>query len=343
MRGCSLTDDHLTQRRERAATIADVARLAGVATSTVSRALSNPKRVNHVTRQRIEEAAAQLAYIPSAQARSLTSGKTGVVGVLVPDIANPFYFDLIRGAQRQLRAAGYAQLLLDTEESHEIESSMIELMLKNADGVVLAASRLDDDELVAAAARQPLVTINRDVPGVPTVILDTPGGMRQTLVHLHSLGHRSVVFVAGPSESWSSARRWEALQAAAEELGVEATNVGPWAPTAAAGPTAADAVIATGATAAVVFNDLLAIGMLGRLKERGLSVPTDLSIIGCDDIFGASFCNPPLTTVSAPIEECGRVAVTMLLSQLEAIEVARSHTVLPTYLTTRDSSGPVPR
>ncbi|WP_249138454.1 LacI family DNA-binding transcriptional regulator [Phycicoccus avicenniae] len=337
-----MTANDLTQRRGRAATIADVAKLAGVATSTVSRALSNPARVNHVTRQRIEEAVGQLGYVPSAQARSLTSGRTGVVGVLVPDIANPFYFDLIRGAQRQLRAAGYAQLLLDTEESHEIESSMVELMLKNADGVVLAASRLDDETLTAAAARQPLVTINRDVPDVPTVILDTPEGMRQTVVHLRSLGHTRAVFVAGPSGSWSSARRWEALLAAGEELGVEMTMIGPWAPTAAAGSAAADAVIASSATAAVVFNDLLAIGMLGRLQERGVRVPLDLSVVGCDDIFGASFCNPPLTTVSAPIEEAGRVAVTMLLSQLGSAGGSRSRTVLPTYLTTRESSGPAP-
>lgn len=326
----------------RAATITDVARLAGVAASTVSRALSNPGRVNVVTRERIEEAAASLSYVPSAHAQSLTSGRTGSVALLVPDIANPFYFDLIRGAQRQLRAAGYTQLLVDTEESHEVEEETLDVMLKAADGVILAASRLDDARLISAAGRQPLVTVNRDIPGVPSVIIDTPTGVRQALTHLHSLGHRRVAFVAGPSDSWSSARRWEALQSAAEDLDIELSFIGPWAPNAAAGGAAADAVTASSVTACVVFNDLLAIGMLTRLTERGIKVPTDLSIVGTDDIFGAEFCHPPLTTVAAPIEEAGRVAVTMLLTQLETRGTPRMRTTLPTYLRTRQSSGQAP-
>ncbi|WP_460798810.1 LacI family DNA-binding transcriptional regulator [Microbacterium sp. GXF0217] len=326
----------------RAATITDVARLAGVAASTVSRALSTPGRVNAVTRQRIEQAVAELAYVPSSQARSLASGRTGTVALLVPDIANPFYFDLIRGAQRQLRAAGYTQLLVDTEESTEIEADTLEIMRKSADGVILAASRLDETQLVAAAARQPLVTVNRDLPAVPSVLIDTPSGVRQALTHLHSLGHRRVAYVAGPAGSWSSAQRWEALQEAAADLDIELTFLGPWAPNAAAGATAADSVASRGVTACVVFNDLLAIGMLKRLAQRGIRVPDDLSIVGTDDIFGSEFCHPPLTTVAAPIEEAGRVAVTMLLSRLSQNGTPRLRTILPTYLRTRESSGPVP-
>lgn len=330
------------RRRGRAATITDVARLAGVAASTVSRALSNPGRVNVATRERIEAAAASLSYVPSAHAQSLTSGRTGSVALLVPDIANPFYFDLIRGAQRQLRAAGYTQLLVDTEESHDVEAETLDMMRKAADGVILAASRLGDDRLIAAARRQPLVTVNRDIPGVPSVIIDTPTGVRQALTHLHSLGHHRVAFVAGPSDSWSSARRWESLQDAAEELGIDLNLLGPWAPNAAAGGAAADAVAASSVTACVVFNDLLAIGMLTRLTERGIRVPDDLSIVGTDDIFGTEFCHPPLTTVAAPIEEAGRVAVTMLLTQFETRGTPRMRTVLPTYLRTRRSSGQAP-
>ena len=326
----------------RAATITDVARLAGVAASTVSRALSNPGRVNAVTRQRVEEAASALSYIPSSQARSLASGRTGTVALLVPDIANPFYFDLVRGSQRQLRAAGYAQLLVDTEESKEVEADTLELMRKSADGVILAASRLDEDQLIQAAARQPLVTVNRDLPDVPSVLIDTPTGVRQALTHLHSLGHRRIAYVAGPVRSWSSARRWEALQSAAAELAVELSFLGPWAPNAAAGATAADSVASSDVTACIVFNDLLAIGMLGRLAQRGIRVPDDLSIVGTDDIFGSDFCHPPLTTVAAPIEEAGRVAVTMLLSRLARSGTPRMRTILPTYLRTRQSSGPAP-
>lgn len=327
---------------DRAATITDVARLAGVATSTVSRALSQPGRVSVATTQRIEDAVRTLSYVPSSQARSLTSGRTDTVALIVPDIANPFYFDLIRGAQRQLRASGYTQVLVDTEESEEIEADTIDAMRKSADGVILVASRLSGEALSEAAARQPLITINRDLPDVPSVIIDTPDGVRQALTHLQSLGHRRIAYIAGPAGSWSSSRRWAALTDAAQTAGVEVSLIGPWAPTAAAGAAAADAATTSDVTACIVFNDLLAIGMLTRFAERGIRVPEDLSVVGNDDIFGSDFCYPPLTTVAAPIEEAGRAAVTMLLNQLTSQSRPRLRTVLPTHLRIRQSSGPVP-
>lgn len=330
----------VTHPTGRAATISDVARAAKVATSTVSRALSNPGRVSAVTRQRIEEAAKALSYVPSSHAQSLISGRTGTVALLLPDIANPFYFGLIRGAQRQLRAAGYTQVLVDTEESKEIEADTIDLMRKSADGMILVASRIDDEQLAEAAARQPLVTVNHDLPGVPGVIIDTADGVRQALTHLHSLGHHRIVYVAGPERSWASAQRWEALQDAANAIGVAMSSVGPWAPTTDAGPAAADAVAAADATACIVFNDLLAIGMLGRFAERKIRIPDDLSVVGTDDIFGSDFCHPPLTTVAAPIEEAGRTAVTMLLGRLTGNGRPRLRTILPTHLRIRQSSGP---
>ncbi len=127
------------------------------------------------------------------------------MGVLVPDITNPFYFDLIRGGtQLQLKAAGYTQLLVDTEESDEVEASTLEQLRKSADGVIVAASRLNDEALAAAAARMPMVTVNRDVDGVPAVIIDTPSAMPQALDHLISLGHTSVAYVSGPAVSQSA-------------------------------------------------------------------------------------------------------------------------------------------
>ena len=293
---------------ERPATIHDIAALCGVAASTVSRALSTPERVNIRTRQRIEEAAAQLRYIPNSQAKALSSGRTGAVGVLVPDITNPFYFDLIRGTQLQLKAAGYTQLLVDTEESDEVEASTMEQLRKTADGIVVTASRLSDDALLAAAAKMPMVTINRDVAGIPAVVIDTPSATTQALDHLISLGHTSIAYVAGPLTSQSSARRWTSLSEAAGERGVEVRSLGPLAPTTQSGAVAADAAVHSGVTACIAFNDLIAIGMLQRLQARGIRVPEDMSIVGCDDIFGADFCNPPLTTMASPIEQAGRVA-----------------------------------
>ncbi len=159
-------------------TIAMVASRAGVATSTVSRALSNPDRVSASTRRRVEEVARELGYTAAAKTR------TRSIAVLVADIGNPFYFDVIRGTQRQLRAADYLQVLIDTEESAELEADLIGRMRPGIDGVILAASRLSDVAIARLAKTLPLVVLNRHVPGVPTVVMDTGYGMEQALEHL---------------------------------------------------------------------------------------------------------------------------------------------------------------
>ena len=330
--------------RNRPVTINDVAAATGVAASTVSRALSRPGRVNVHTRERIEAAAKALNYVPNSQARALTSGRTRTVALLVSDVTNPFYFGIVRGTQRELRAAGYAHLLIDTEDSGEVETEMLHRMRRSLDGAILAASRLPARALAALAAEIPLVAINRNVRGVQSVVIDTPSGIRHATEHLVSLGHRDIVYVSGPERSWPNEARWHAIRAAAGH-GVSVRRIGPFPPERPAGSAAADAVLNTGATACVVFNDLLAIGMLTRLRQRGRHVPRDMSVVGCDDIFGADFCHPPLTTLAAPIDQAGRVAVTMLLSRLgerNADHTARRSVVLPTHLTIRESTGPAP-
>jgi LacI family transcriptional regulator len=332
-------------RRNRPVTITDIAARTGVAPSTVSRALSNPGRVSAATRERIQAAARELNYVPNSQARALTSGRTGTIALLVSDVTNPFYFGLIRGTQHQLRAAGYAQLLIDTEDSGEHEAEMLHKMRQSLDGAILAAPRLSERPLGRLAEEIPLVTVNRNVRGVQSVMMDTPAGIGQAIEHLISLGHRDIGYVSGPERSWSNEARWHAMRAAADRHGREFRRVGPFPPGRRSGSAAADAVLNTGATACVVFNDLLAIGMLHRFRERGVRVPGDLSVVGCDDIFGADFCNPPLTTLAAPIEQAGRVAVSLLLSRLDqrSPQVLRRAVVLPTHLVIRESTGPAAR
>ncbi|AYG02648.1 LacI family DNA-binding transcriptional regulator [Gryllotalpicola protaetiae] len=323
------------------ATLADVAARTGVAISTVSRALTRPERVNAATRERIAAAAAELGYTPNAAARALGSGRTRSIALLVSDVTNPFYFDIIRGAQQELGPAGYTPLLLDTEESEELEEAMLRRLRASYDGAIIAASRLTDRRLAELARTVPLVAINRQTRGVPSVFIDTPAGVEQVLEHLVSHGHRRVAYAAGPPTSWPNERRWRTFVAASERLGVAVSRVGPFEPRQSQGAAAADAVINTGATACLAFNDLLAIGMLRRFAERGVRVPDDLSVVGCDDIFGADFCHPPLTTITAPIAQAGRVAVSMLLAQL-AGGASRRGVRLPTHLTIRASSGPAP-
>lgn len=324
------------------ATLRDVAKRAGVAASTVSRVFSEPGRISPGTTAAVFEAARELGYMEHSRGGAERQSRPNAVALLVPDITNPFYFDIIHGTQEQLKAAGYIQLLVDTEESEDVEAAALESLSFSSRGVILAASRLSTEALTKAATRVPLVAMNRNDAGVPTVLIDTTVGIHQAFQHLVSLDHKSIAFISGPAKSWSNQWRWLAFEEAAEEHGVQAIRLGPYAPKPTSGAAAADAMLTSRATACIAFNDLLAIGMLRRFRTRGVRVPADLSIIGCDDIFGADFCNPPLTTITAPIEQAGRVATTMLLNQLNAdLPTVRQVAQLPTHLTVRESTGPV--
>lgn len=329
--------------RSPAPTIHEVAKRCGVSISTVSRALSRPERVNPTTRQLVQQTAAQLGYQPSPAARTLLSGRSMSIVLMVPDITNPFFFGLIRGAQHRAAAVGYTQVLVDTEESPRLEAAHLATSVKSADGVVLAAARLPDAALAAAAARQPLVLINRSVPGVSSVSIDTPSGYVRALELLVGSGHRRLAYVAGPRSSVSDGRRWRAITLAARRLKVAVTRLGPYPPTREAGPAAADAAVLAGVTGVLAFNDLLALGVLARLAARGIDVPRQMSIVGCDDIFGADFCDPPLTTITAPIEATGARATDLLLEQMRPVRPGGVHDeVLSSTLTVRQSTGPAP-
>ena len=150
------------------------------------------------------------------------------------------------------------------------------------------------------------------------MVADFDAGTRQIVDHLASLGHRSFVFLGGPPESWSGARRWAGLRAAAEDAGMTATRFGPYAPTLGGGPAAADAVLAAGATAVVAHNDMLAIGVMLRLAERGVAVPGDVSVVGFDNIVGSDFCSPTLTTLAERTEDAGARAVEAVVAQVHS-------------------------
>ncbi|HMR33212.1 MAG TPA: LacI family DNA-binding transcriptional regulator [Geminicoccaceae bacterium] len=329
-----------------AVTIADVARAAGVATSTVSRALTRPGRVSDAVRRRVETTAAELGYRPNPQARSLTSGRTHSIALLIPAATNPYFFDLIRGTQAQAKASGYRHMLVDTEESAEIEAATLAELASSVDGVVLTGSRLSDARLVEIAARLPMVVVNREIDGIPSVIVDTSTAIGEALEYLVSLGHGRVAFLAGPATSWSSRRRWQALGAAADRLRVECIRIGPFSSMRQSGAAAADAALHHGVTACLFFNDMLALDALKRFRERGVAIPSAMSVVGCDDIFGADFCDPPLTTLTAPIAEVGRVATDMLLSRLghsgPGIAPARDRVRIPAHLTIRASTARCP-
>jgi LacI family transcriptional regulator len=329
-------------RPARRPTLADVAEAAGVAPSTVSRAFSRPQRVNHRTREHVLAEAARLGYAPNPAAQALESGRTKTIALLVPDITNPYFSGVIKGAERAASKAGLTLVLADTAENPTTEAHLISRLERAVDGFVISASRLTDDELRSAAERNAIALVNRATPGLDCVVADFDSGTRQIVEHLASFGHRSFLFLGGPAESWSGARRWYGLQAAAAERGMQARRVGPYTPTLSGGPAAADAVLSSDATAVVCHNDMLAIGLMRRLAERGRSVPDDVSVVGFDNVFGAEFCHPTLTTLAERTEDAGVRAVELLALAVPVRQSEAPTRVLPTHLVVRASTGPAP-
>lgn len=324
-----------------AVTILDVARVAGVATSTVSRALTQPGRVSESMRQHVLQVAGQLGYRPNPQARSLSSGRTHSLALLIPGATNPYFFDLIRGTQIEAKVRGYRHMLVDTEGLAELEDQYLQELTSSVDGVVLAGSRLSDERVFEIAANLPMVVVNREIEGVPSVVVDTSTAVTQALNYLASMGHSRVAFLGGPISSWSNRKRWEALQAASARLDIECLNLGHFGET-QSGAAAVDAALHHKVTAGIFFNDMLAIAGLKRFAELGVSVPGEFSVVGCDDIFGADFCYPPLTTLTARIDQVARTATNMLLTRLLGLPTLREHERVPASLTVRQSTGPAP-
>jgi DNA-binding LacI/PurR family transcriptional regulator len=322
----------------RAVTLEDVAREAGVAVSTVSRALSRPERVSARTREHVQAVARRLDYRPNLLARGLPSGRTRMLALLVTDITNPHQFGLIRGAETQAAAAGYTLVLADSRGLPELEAELAARLGSSVDGYVLASSRRPDDELVELRRRRPLALYNRELAGFPSVVSDQDDSSRQIVGHLVALGHRALAYLGGPRNAWAENERWAALARHSRAAGAEIARLGPFPPTLEGGVAAADVGLAAGATALVAFNDLMAIGVLRRLEQRGVAVPGALSVVGHDDIFGADFCHPPLTTVASPVDEAGRALVGLLLDA-RGDDREPGRIVLPTELQVRASTG----
>jgi DNA-binding LacI/PurR family transcriptional regulator len=326
-------------------TIYDVARTAGVATSTVSRAFSNPQRVREATREHILRVARELGYEANPHARALTSRRTHTLAMVMPDITNPHFFEIIRGAEMRAKASDHTLVLVNAEESPRIEQEQIRRLARSVDGFVLAASRLPDETITELAATHTVVTANRQVSGVRSVVLDQREGCRQLVAHLASLGHSSIVYLAGPRHSWMAAARWSAIRDAAEELGLSALRMGPYSPKVAHGAAAADMALTTGASAMIAHNDLLAIGVMRRLAARSINVPGDVSVAGFDDIFAAELCTPSLTTLGGAHADLGRASVELLLEATNgprAASAAVPQLVLPSQLVVRNSTGSAP-
>ncbi|NJC21650.1 LacI family transcriptional regulator [Arthrobacter pigmenti] len=324
-----------------AATIYDVAKLAGVNASTVSRALSQPGRISAKTDKKVQDAVKALNYRVNPVARALPTGRTKTIGLLVADITNPVFFDIARGAERAAATRDYTLVLAESAESPETELLAAQRLLAVADGVVLATSRLSDDQIRQLSQSKPVVVINREVADVPSVMADIETGISQAVRHLFMLAHKSVAYVAGPERSWMSRRRWEIINDRCNWSNISAVPIGGSAPTVEGGRKAAMKVLESGATAVIAYNDLVAIGLMQEMVGGGKDVPDDISIIGFDNIFGSDFTTPPLTTISSPLAEMGASAIELVLRAVGATEGAGDIGDLATELLIRGSTGKV--
>lgn len=312
-------------------TIRDVAKTSGVHVSTVSRTFSAPHLVSPQTRNRVLAVAERLGYRPNRAARSLTTGRTGNLGLIVTDLADPFLPPLIKAAQATARRQDHHLFVADTDENPLEEEELALAFSKQVDGIVLYSPRLSNKALKRLAERVPFVLVNRRIPGVTTVVMDVAQGACAAMRHLAELGHRRIALVAGPSGSWTGG---EIHKAVTETPGLDTVVIGPNLPTEEGGSAVAGKVAEAGVTGVLAYNDLVAIGLIEGLAGLGVRVPDDISVIGFDDSITGRLYRPKLTTVAMPAGDAGRMAVEALIQSMS------TSTVLETRLVVRESTAP---
>lgn len=330
------------------ATIQDVARDAGVSTATVSRVLSAPELVAEATRARVMAAVAHLGYQPNFAAKSLRTLRTEKILVTVPDISNPFFSQVIRGVEEAARTAGYSVLLGDTRHEPEREEEYAAMLLRReADGLIFLGHRLPE-VLSGLVAREgggaPIVNGCEYSPelGVSGAHIDNARAAAEAMEHLYGLGHRRVGVITGPLASPLSRDRLAGVHTAAEAAG---HADGLWVVdgdfSIESGVREAGALLdgAERPSAIFCFSDEMAMGALVAFRQRGLSCPGDVSLVGFDDIRFAQHLDPPLTTISQPMDKIGHEAVRLLLDILSGRAGALEHVTLPHELVVRGSTA----
>lgn len=294
-------------RENRAVTIAQVAERAGVSPATVSRVMNSRFLGEPTIAERVREAAAELDYTPNYAARSLALGETKAIAFVVPDLANPAFQAVLSSLSKTAAKDGYRVLVADSAESPSDEPLLAAEVRRRCDALVLCAPRMPEAQLIALAdSVRPLVLINRQSAGItaPALSIDYQAGIQTLAQHVYSLGHRRIVFLSGPETSVSNGYRLRGLVDFENQTGLSVERI-PVGVTSEDGVAAARRVRDSGATAALAYNDLVAIGLVGGLADLGVSVPGDVSVTGFDDIPYARYAAPPLTTASVPHEELG--------------------------------------
>ena len=315
----------------------EVAKAVGVAPSTVSRAFTRPELLRPETVARIRTAADELGYVPNNHARALITGRSAAIGVIVPDIANPFFPPLIRHLQSTAEGHGLAVFVADTDERADREAQLIGRLTPQVEGLVLASSRISEESLITVAERQPVVLINRDVPGTARILVTTSAAQAEGLAELVRSGRRRVAYVAGPRRSWSDGERRQGLRRTAADLPVELVEIDPDDSTFASGQASVGEVLARGCDAVIAFDDVLAHGVVTGLLAAGLAVPDDVAVLGCDDILAIT-THPPLSSIALPLPEAATAAIEALLDVDRRGRVRETRIEIPGRLVLRGTT-----
>jgi LacI family transcriptional regulator len=314
------------------ATLTDVAKRAGVSLATASRAFSDPARLAAETRQKVLSAAEALGYETQAIATGIRT-----VAVVVPDTSNAVFAALIKSIQERAWPGRHRMLLADTGESADRERELLASLPGSVDGIIVCSPRLPAADIKKLTGTTPLVVIN-GAADAARVLMDAGEGLRQAVEHLYALGHRKFAYVPGPASSWANGQRTDAIQRLCEEWGVELAVVGHQNATVDGGLAAAASVVASGATAVIAYNDLVAVGLLAGARTLGYHCPEDLSVVGIDDLDIAAAAEPGLTSVRVAIERSGSLGLDLLLEQIAGKTRATEAVHLGSQLIVRGST-----
>lgn len=333
----------------RSARIFEVARSAGVSIATVSRVVNRTGTVRPRTEQRVRRAMERLGYRPHALARGLAARRSNTIGLLITDILDPYFAEIVRGAQERAESAGYVVLLGDATVHTAAEDLLVKRLLeRRVDGLIVASSRTTDEYARQLRSEDiPVVCINGPLGQFPHAVqIDQGEGARLAVRHLAALGHRRIGHLTGPIGVPTRAERLAEFRAALLEAGIA-----PDPALVVAGITsieesreATSRLLARvdPPTALFTYNDRWAIGAYQSIRSAGLRVGPDVSVVGFDDIVMAQWIDPPLTTIAQPRQEMGRIATDLLLSVLRG-DSAPDLVVVRPELVVRGSTGPARR
>jgi DNA-binding LacI/PurR family transcriptional regulator len=321
-----------------AVTILTVARHAGVSVATVSRVMNGIATVAPDLAVRVRSSAAELGYRPNAAAQGLARGTLRSLGVVVPNLANPYFYELLKAIETRARRDDYRMLVADSGESPAEEYAICEWLAPQADAIVLCSPRMSDEDLGRTRDLvRHLVITNRDgdLVGIPSVLVDASDAVMQLGELLRSHGHRRVSYLAGPMQAWATRERLRLLEAI-DGIKLDIISAGG---TIEDGYAAVTPALLNDPSAIVGFNDLAALGAISRLMELGLDVPGDISVVGFDDIPFSRFVTPPLTSIRNTHGELGSIAWELVSSQIRAERMPSKSIRVPSTLVVRASVG----